>query len=95
MPLSQTETDLRVFAIEKIGTAMLDVAQAFEIAYGLKAASLPCLGAVLLRFAALVAATAVDRETFINAAGVTFDEEKDRQKKSDGAQRPIDGYVPL
>jgi len=95
MPLSQTEKDLRLFAIEKLGKAMTDVAQAYEIAYGRKAESLPCLGAVLLRFAALVAVIGVDRENFLAAAAHTFDEEKDRQKKSDGAQRPIDGYVPL
>lgn len=83
MPLTQMEIDLREYAVKKIGDAMSDVAQAFEIAYGYKAHSLPCLGAVLLRMAAMVAATGAGKEMFVQSAANVFDEELARQKRHD------------
>lgn len=73
--LTQTEKDLRVFALEKVVTLMKDVAQSFDIAGFNGADSLVCLGAIFLKVATQIAVTVgAPKHDFLARCSNLFDQ---------------------
>ena len=84
--LNQTERDLERYAQEKVQHFIKDVVQSFEIAGQPRAQALACMGVLMLRIAATMAAhSEADRARWLRYCDDVFEIALKEKKENDDA----------